>query len=349
MSRVVAGTLLLPNGQPMANASIYFTAKRTEPVSIIEGSNTFFTTNNAGVYNQTVVNGWYAVSIEYIADSSGAHTRRWSLGDVFIEDGAASTLEALIIASNPPSDLPLALFYEILADAQQAAADAQAAAIAAAASAASIAVGTGPTNIPNTTILNSRLGTSGNLGTMAQQNSSSVMVTGGTINGATIGAATRASGKFTDVESTGNISTSNGRLLINSGDSPWGVFRSGNDTADYLSLLRSSDGAAIAYIGGGNGGAASGFNDDDLVLNSPTGRVIFVSGDSDIRLFGRTAVTGNIYASGGYEFPSFTVATVPAASANTNVGIIVSNAASGRRPYWSNGTDWRDASNTILS
>lgn len=173
MSRVVAGTLLLPNGQPMANASIYFTAKRTEPVSIIEGSNTFFTTNNAGVYNQSVVNGFYAVSIEYIADASGAYTRRWQLGDVFIETGAPSTLEALIIASNVPDDIALGVFYEILEEAQAAAASASASAAAAAASAASIIIGTGPTEIPNTTILNSRLGTAGNLGTAAQQNSDS--------------------------------------------------------------------------------------------------------------------------------------------------------------------------------
>lgn len=146
MSRVVAGTLLLPNGQPMANASIYFTAKRTEAVSIVEGANTFFNTNAAGVYNQSVVNGWYAVSIEYIADASSSHTRRWPLGDVFIEDGAASTLEALIIASNAPDDLALGIFYQILEEAQAAAESAQASAAAAANSAASITPTTSPTD-----------------------------------------------------------------------------------------------------------------------------------------------------------------------------------------------------------
>lgn len=56
----------------------------------------------------------------------------------------------------------------------------------------------------------------------------------------------------------------------------------------------------------------------------------------------RTAIDSSV-------FPSYTVATVPAASANANKGIIVTNAASGRRPYWSNGTDWRDAANVLLS
>jgi hypothetical protein len=167
------------------------------------------------------VNGFYAVSIDYIADASGAYTRRWQVGDVFIEDGATSTLEALIIASNVPDDIALGVFYQILAEAQEAAEDAQnaaaaaqAAADAAAGSAASISIGTGPTQISNNTMLNTRLGTSGNLGSaaqravgtaaanipdntqlnvrigtsgnlgsMAQQASSSVAVSGGSING----------------------------------------------------------------------------------------------------------------------------------------------------------------------
>jgi hypothetical protein len=63
----------------------------------------------------------------------------------------------------------------------------------------------------------------------------------------------------------------------------------------------------------------------------------------------KVEVSGRAYASGGFVFPAFTVATVPSASANTNAGIIVTNAASGRRPYWSNGTDWRDAANVLLA
>lgn len=49
-------------------------------------------------------------------------------------------------------------------------------------------------------------------------------------------------------------------------------------------------------------------------------------------------------------FPAYTVSTVPSASANANLGIIVTNAASpGRRPFWSDGTNWRDAAGAILS
>lgn len=138
MSRTVTGTLLLPNGQPMANARIFFTAKRTEAVSIIDGVNAFFDTNGSGVYNQVIVDGFYSVSIEWQADPSGVSSRRWNLGDAVIEGGANTTLEALLIATNPPDDVALTVFYEILEQTQQACDDAEAAAIAAAASAATI-------------------------------------------------------------------------------------------------------------------------------------------------------------------------------------------------------------------
>lgn len=176
MARLVAGTLLLPTGQPMAGARIYFVAKRTEAASIVEGANASFATSASGAYSQNIVNGYYAVSIEVPGDLSGSNPRRYALGDAVVETGAATTIEALLIASNPPADLPVNLLMQIAANAQQSAASAQASASAAAASAASISVGTGSTQLPNNTILNARLGTAGNLGTLAQQNSSGVTV-----------------------------------------------------------------------------------------------------------------------------------------------------------------------------
>lgn len=138
MSRTVTGTLLLPNGQPMANARIFFTAKRTEAISIVEGVNAFFDTNGSGAYNQEIVDGWYGVSIEWQADSGGATVRRWQLGDAVVEAGASTSLEALIIASNPTASVESTLLYEVLQQAQQARDEAEAAANAAAASAATI-------------------------------------------------------------------------------------------------------------------------------------------------------------------------------------------------------------------
>lgn len=70
-------------------------------------------------------------------------------------------------------------------------------------------VGTGATDLPDTTQLNARLGTTGNLGTMAQQNATTVAITGGNINGTSIGATTRAAGNFTTVALTSGIKVGN--------------------------------------------------------------------------------------------------------------------------------------------
>lgn len=403
MSRVVAGTLLLPNGQPMANASIYFTAKRTEPVSIIEGSNTFFNTSAAGVYNQSVVNGFYAVSIQYIADASGAYTRRWQLGDVFIEDGATTTLEALIIASTVPDDIALGVFYEILEEAQQAAADAQAAAAAAAASAASISVGTGPTQIPNNTILNGRLGTTGNLGTAAQRaiGTAGANVSDNTQLNVRLGSSGNL-GAAAVAGVTANATDETAGSLRRTQDSPgyskanaWSGSNTFSLSVTANTFISSVASAAYDVDGAGGSGnsipAGIAYHDgvgwvnlplSDLVpvtvkvLNSRSFQVAFGATSGRAYFRGLHSTTSNswreFYTTGNTSanvqsmlgaannaairtaidasvFPSYTVATVPVASANANKGIVVTNAASGRRPYWSNGTDWRDASNVPLS
>jgi hypothetical protein len=52
-------------------------------------------------------------------------------------------------------------------------------------------------------------------GTMASQNANNVAITGGTINGTTIGATTASTGKFTDLTASGDVSfTSTGGLQI---------------------------------------------------------------------------------------------------------------------------------------
>ena len=53
-----------------------------------------------------------------------------------------------------------------------------------------------------------------NLGTMSTQNSDSVAITGGAINGTVIGAITKAAGSFTDVDTSGNV-TVGGKLFSN--------------------------------------------------------------------------------------------------------------------------------------
>lgn len=53
------------------------------------------------------------------------------------------------------------------------------------------------------TQINTLTGIDGTLGTMAQQDANAVAITGGTINGTTIGATTPSTGKFTTLEATG--------------------------------------------------------------------------------------------------------------------------------------------------
>ena len=52
------------------------------------------------------------------------------------------------------------------------------------------------------------------LGTMATQDATSVAITGGAINGTTVGATTASTGKFTNLEATGTLTGSNGIMAI---------------------------------------------------------------------------------------------------------------------------------------
>ena len=57
------------------------------------------------------------------------------------------------------------------------------------------------TKVATTAFVSTKVGT---LGTIASQNASSVAITGGTVNGTTLGATTPAAGTFTTLSSTGN-------------------------------------------------------------------------------------------------------------------------------------------------
>ncbi len=102
MSRTLAGTLLLPNGQPAGGARIFLTAKRNELNSILQGMDAFFLTNSDGSYSQSVVNGYYSVSVEYVLSTSISN-RRWHLGDINVDSGATISLNELLQFSEDPS------------------------------------------------------------------------------------------------------------------------------------------------------------------------------------------------------------------------------------------------------
>lgn len=120
MARTVAGTLKLPDGDPLANADFYFVAKRNEATGILKGVTASFSTNASGVYSQGIEPGYYAVSASF-TDDDGMAVRRADLGNAWVEtDAAEITLNALLAANQSVADPTDAALLTLLADAQDA-------------------------------------------------------------------------------------------------------------------------------------------------------------------------------------------------------------------------------------
>lgn len=361
MSRTVTGTLLLPNGQPMANARIFFTAKRTEAVSIVEGVNAFFDTDNDGDYSQVIVDGWYSVSIEWQADAAGSTVRRWQLGNAVVEAGANTTLEALIIASSPAASVETTLLYEVLEKAQQARDDAEAAADAAAASAATIS----PTKQAQ----------------WDQAYSERNRWDGGSagLNAAT-GRASLALGTASQANiTTTSTDTTSGRVL-RTGDAGWlGLNPTTENNANNITV------AANYQLSTGTPASFSNFpswaepsRSTLLVMGnmSPYGMQMYFDrtlGRSAYRVYNGSFgdwrenwTTGNTSANvqsmlaaannaairsaiNASSLPPYTLGTVPSASANTNLLVVITDLAGGREPCFSNGTSWLRCSDKTIA
>jgi hypothetical protein len=73
-----------------------------------------------------------------------------------------------------------------------------------------VAIANGGTGASTAATARTNLG----LGTMATQDATSVAITGGAINGTTVGATTASTGKFTNLEATGTLTGSNGIMAI---------------------------------------------------------------------------------------------------------------------------------------
>lgn len=127
MARTIAGTLNVPDTGPLANAEIFFVAKRNEATKILQGVSSVITTNGSGDYSQSIEDGYYAVSLRF-DDGSGNQLHRYALGEVFIQTGDAITLNALLATNDSIADPTEAALQQLLADAQQARDDAVAAA-----------------------------------------------------------------------------------------------------------------------------------------------------------------------------------------------------------------------------
>lgn len=155
MSRTLQGILSLPTTGALADAEIYFVAKRNEATEIVQGVSSSFTTGTNGSYSQEIVNGYYAVSMTYV-DATGQVRRRYPLGDVWVENGDPVTLNALLTINGSTSDPTDAALLQLLADTQAARDEAVQAAQDAEDSAAGIpSTGTGPDEVPTNADLGS--------------------------------------------------------------------------------------------------------------------------------------------------------------------------------------------------
>ncbi|WP_052417255.1 carboxypeptidase-like regulatory domain-containing protein [Cellvibrio mixtus] len=117
MARLLTGTLFLPDGSPLANATIYLTSKRNEIAGIVKGLDGAFTTNAGGHYSQSVHEGFYQVSISH--PLAGNPSRRWNLGNIQVSAGAAISINDLLQfsedAQNPIANEIQQMYEQIIA------------------------------------------------------------------------------------------------------------------------------------------------------------------------------------------------------------------------------------------
>ena len=106
------------------------------------------------------------------------------------------------------------------------------------------------------------------LGTMSTQNANAVAITGGAIDGTTIGTTTRADGKFTTLAANGDVSfTSTGFLLIPSGTTAQRPVSPAIGEIRYNTTLSQFEGYANSAWGSLGGGATGGGSDQVFNLN----------------------------------------------------------------------------------
>lgn len=117
MARLLTGTLFLPDGSPLANATIYLTSKRNEIAGILKGLDGAFTTNSGGQYTQSVHEGFYQVSVSH--PLAGNSSRRWNLGNIQVNAGAATSINELLQfsedAQNPVANEIQQMYEQIVA------------------------------------------------------------------------------------------------------------------------------------------------------------------------------------------------------------------------------------------
>jgi hypothetical protein len=214
---------------------------------------------------------------------------------------------------------------------------------------------TASTTIPNTAI--------SGLGTMSTQNANAVAITGGTINGTSVGATTRSSGDFTTL-SGNSVTNTTPVLSFNAANS---IASFGSTTANsynqlLIQNLSNSAGASTNYVISNNLGTDSsyygeyGMNSSTYSASTPAdfysiNNGIYYSGhDGDISIgsgngfktyltFGTSGQSSHVInASGALGFTT-NLGTTPALSGTTGFGVAGQVAISGgssAAPVWGN-------------
>ena len=153
------------------------------------------------------------------------------------------------------------------------------------------------------------------LGTMATQNASAVAVTGGTINGATVGATTTSTGAFTSLSSTigSSLATSSGSVGVGTASPTTKLYVSGNSASNISAL---TDGATITP----DFSAANNFSvtlAGNRTLANPTG---LIAGQSGVITITQDATGSRTLAYGSYwDFAGGTAPTLSTAASAQDV------------------------------
>lgn len=141
------------------------------------------------------------------------------------------------------------------------------------------------------------------LGTMSTQNASSVTITGGSIDGTTVGATTASTGRFTTItgtSTTASTSTTTGALVVAGGVGIAGAFNAGlrssiTGSADSFLLKLSRTVSSVGAVGIGPSGDRDTANTLDVfnIYNgNATKRVYFQFYDSGIFKIGTVGLSG---------------------------------------------------------
>jgi len=124
-------------------------------------------------------------------------------------------------------------------------------------------------------------------GTLANQDSSSVVITGGTINGTSIGAATPSTGKFTTLDATTTRTTN---LLVDSGTDGQILVGRTSDHAFIPATLGSGTGIGITASAGAmsiaNTGVTSIIAGTGISVSSATGAVTISQSSTTTKAYG---------------------------------------------------------------